>query len=66
MTVPTTTLNISPEELQELLSDIEVDWGYDYDIDAGTNALRRLRELIGGKPTVLRPSVVPPNQGETQ
>lgn len=44
------TINISPEELDELVADIESDWGFEYANATGERALVRLRQLIGGTP----------------
>lgn len=46
----TITLPVSIEELRDLLSDVEADWGFEYANAHGTSALVRLRKLIGGEP----------------
>lgn len=45
-----TILQISKERLQELVSMIEADFGFDYSIDDGMKALVELRKLVGGNP----------------
>ena len=47
--VEVTTLQVTPERLRELLTDVEADFGHDYGIAAGLAALRELRRLIGGE-----------------
>ena len=45
----TTKLDITPEDLQKLLARIEMDFGFDYDIEDGKQALEELRRLVGGE-----------------
>lgn len=45
-----TTLPVSRERLQELLDDVEADFGFEYAYDDGLRALRELRKIIGGEP----------------
>lgn len=40
----------SAERLQELLTRVERDFGFEYAYDDGLEALRELRRLIGGEP----------------
>ena len=47
---PPTILPVSREKLQDLLDDVEADWGFEYAYDNGLAALRELRRIIGGEP----------------
>jgi archaellum component FlaC len=45
-----TTLDVSIEQLRDLLDDVEADFGFDYSCMGGLKALRELRRIIGGEP----------------